>query len=116
MFQHCFFWFTLTESLLAEWSSVLLITAAGSAGGGHDVKAECGVGLKVRQRASRRRARFHSPVCAVCLSPSRPTYPLSTATRMPAGKIGINGFGRIGRLVLRAAIQKGATVGRSMTR
>merc|ERR1712050_252767 len=26
------------------------------------------------------------------------------------GKIGINGFGRIGRLVLRAAIQKGATV------
>jgi glyceraldehyde 3-phosphate dehydrogenase len=29
---------------------------------------------------------------------------------MPAGKIGINGFGRIGRLVLRAAIQKGATV------
>merc|ERR1711973_818192 len=27
-----------------------------------------------------------------------------------AGKIGINGFGRIGRLVLRAAIQKGATV------
>jgi len=29
---------------------------------------------------------------------------------MTAGKIGINGFGRIGRLVLRAAIQKGATV------
>merc|ERR1719481_1645876 len=29
---------------------------------------------------------------------------------MPATKIGINGFGRIGRLVLRAAIQKGATV------
>jgi len=27
-----------------------------------------------------------------------------------AGKIGINGFGRIGRLVLRAAIEKGATV------
>merc|ERR1712082_285957 len=26
------------------------------------------------------------------------------------GKIGINGFGRIGRLVLRAAIEKGATV------
>lgn len=25
-------------------------------------------------------------------------------------KIGINGFGRIGRLVLRAAIEKGATV------
>jgi len=29
---------------------------------------------------------------------------------MTAGKIGINGFGRIGRLVLRAAILKGATV------
>merc|ERR1712095_256138 len=28
----------------------------------------------------------------------------------PAGKIGINGFGRIGRLVLRAAVEKGATV------
>eukprot|EP00091_Calanus_sinicus_P020859 TRINITY_DN593_c0_g1_i1.p2 TRINITY_DN593_c0_g1~~TRINITY_DN593_c0_g1_i1.p2 ORF type:complete len:134 (-),score=46.67 TRINITY_DN593_c0_g1_i1:31-432(-) len=27
-----------------------------------------------------------------------------------AGKIGINGFGRIGRLVLRAAVDKGATV------
>merc|ERR1712020_652720 len=27
-----------------------------------------------------------------------------------AGKIGINGFGRIGRLVLRAAVEKGATV------
>jgi glyceraldehyde-3-phosphate dehydrogenase/erythrose-4-phosphate dehydrogenase len=25
-------------------------------------------------------------------------------------KIGINGFGRIGRLVLRAAVEKGATV------
>merc|ERR1712079_469525 len=31
-------------------------------------------------------------------------------TIMPAGKIGINGFGRIGRLVLRAAVEKGATV------
>merc|ERR1712106_788954 len=29
---------------------------------------------------------------------------------MVAGKIGINGFGRIGRLVLRAAVAKGATV------
>jgi glyceraldehyde 3-phosphate dehydrogenase len=29
---------------------------------------------------------------------------------MPATKIGINGFGRIGRLVLRAAIEKGAAV------
>merc|ERR1712126_243039 len=29
---------------------------------------------------------------------------------MVAGKIGINGFGRIGRLVLRAAVSKGATV------
>jgi len=29
---------------------------------------------------------------------------------MPAQKIGINGFGRIGRLVLRAAVEKGATV------
>merc|ERR1712024_66172 len=31
-------------------------------------------------------------------------------TIMPAGKIGINGFVRIGRLVLRAAVEKGATV------
>ena len=31
---------------------------------------------------------------------------------MTAGKIGINGFGRIGRLVLRAAVEKGATVRR----
>ena len=29
---------------------------------------------------------------------------------MPATKIGINGFGRIGRLVLRAAVEKGAAV------
>ena len=29
---------------------------------------------------------------------------------MPATKIGINGFGRIGRLVLRAAVEKGAVV------
>merc|ERR1712121_220303 len=29
---------------------------------------------------------------------------------MPASRIGINGFGRIGRLVLRAAVQKGAQV------
>merc|ERR1712180_114985 len=36
--------------------------------------------------------------------------PPSLGLRMPATKIGINGFGRIGRLVLRAAIQKGATV------
>merc|ERR1711872_729555 len=36
---------------------------------------------------------------------------LDTQThKMVAGKIGINGFGRIGRLVLRAAIEKGATV------
>jgi len=36
---------------------------------------------------------------------------LDTQThKMVAGKIGINGFGRIGRLVLRAAILKGATV------
>ena len=32
-------------------------------------------------------------------------------SRMPATKIGINGFGRIGRLVLRAAVEKGAVVG-----
>merc|ERR1712172_456392 len=31
-------------------------------------------------------------------------------TIMPATKIGINGFGRIGRLVLRAAVEKGAVV------
>merc|ERR1711893_133584 len=31
-------------------------------------------------------------------------------TAKMAGKIGINGFGRIGRLVLRAAVEKGATV------
>merc|ERR1711973_338580 len=36
---------------------------------------------------------------------------LDTQThKMVAGKIGINGFGRIGRLVLRAAVEKGATV------
>jgi glyceraldehyde 3-phosphate dehydrogenase len=29
-------------------------------------------------------------------------------------KIGINGFGRIGRLVLRAALEKGAEVSKSM--
>merc|ERR1712240_96790 len=38
-----------------------------------------------------------------------PTHHLDPVT-MPASRIGINGFGRIGRLVLRAAIQKGATV------
>ena len=31
-------------------------------------------------------------------------------SKMPATKIGINGFGRIGRLVLRAAVEKGAVV------
>merc|ERR1712055_1140473 len=35
---------------------------------------------------------------------------MGTPITMPATKIGINGFGRIGRLVLRAAIQKGAVV------
>merc|ERR1712114_132367 len=38
-----------------------------------------------------------------------PTDHLDPVT-MPASRIGINGFGRIGRLVLRAAVQKGATV------
>merc|ERR1712112_379377 len=38
-----------------------------------------------------------------------PTHHPHTVT-MPASRIGINGFGRIGRLVLRAAIQKGAVV------
>merc|ERR1711955_162831 len=38
-----------------------------------------------------------------------PTDHLDPVT-MPASRIGINGFGRIGRLVLRAAIEKGATV------
>merc|ERR1712243_9007 len=38
-----------------------------------------------------------------------PTDHLDSVT-MPASRIGINGFGRIGRLVLRAAVQKGATV------
>merc|ERR1711872_69067 len=38
-----------------------------------------------------------------------PTHQLDPVT-MPASKIGINGFGRIGRLVLRAAVQKGAVV------
>jgi len=33
-----------------------------------------------------------------------------TQVKMAAGKIGINGFGRIGRLVLRAAVEKGAQV------
>merc|ERR1712055_625057 len=35
---------------------------------------------------------------------------MGTPITMPATKIGINGFGRIGRLVLRAAIDKGAVV------
>jgi len=39
-----------------------------------------------------------------------PKHSLSAKIIMPASKIGINGFGRIGRLVLRAAIQKGAVV------
>merc|ERR1712018_92760 len=34
----------------------------------------------------------------------------STQNIIMTGKIGINGFGRIGRLVLRAAVEKGATV------
>jgi len=38
-----------------------------------------------------------------------PTHHLYPVT-MPASRIGINGFGRIGRLVLRAAVQKGAVV------
>merc|ERR1712112_21604 len=38
-----------------------------------------------------------------------PTHHLNPVT-MPASRIGINGFGRIGRLVLRAAVQKGAVV------
>merc|ERR1712114_149585 len=38
-----------------------------------------------------------------------PTHLLDPVT-MPASRIGINGFGRIGRLVLRAAVQKGAVV------
>merc|ERR1712240_44625 len=38
-----------------------------------------------------------------------PTHHLDPVT-MPASRIGINGFGRIGRLVLRAAVQKGAMV------
>merc|ERR1712055_707796 len=38
-----------------------------------------------------------------------PRHQLDPVT-MPASRIGINGFGRIGRLVLRAAIQKGAVV------
>merc|ERR1712241_1238017 len=37
-------------------------------------------------------------------------YTSKDRLRVMAGKIGINGFGRIGRLVLRAAIDKGATV------
>merc|ERR1712059_142074 len=41
----------------------------------------------------------------------RPPHSLnSTPIKMPATKIGINGFGRIGRLVLRAAVDKGAEV------
>merc|ERR1711890_5620 len=38
-----------------------------------------------------------------------PTHPPDPVT-MPTSRIGINGFGRIGRLVLRAAVQKGAVV------
>merc|ERR1711970_586451 len=38
-----------------------------------------------------------------------PTHHLDPVT-MPASRIGINGFGRIGRLVLRSAVEKGAQV------
>merc|ERR1719481_2183642 len=45
---------------------------------------------------------------------SKPTKvgapPSLSVLSMPATKIGINGFGRIGRLVLRAAVEKGAQV------
>merc|ERR1719481_738383 len=45
---------------------------------------------------------------------SKPTKvgapPSLSVVTMPASRIGINGFGRIGRLVLRAAVQKGAVV------
>ena len=37
-------------------------------------------------------------------------YKQQAAARSQARKIGINGFGRIGRLVLRAAVEKGAEV------
>merc|ERR1712072_99167 len=40
------------------------------------------------------------------VDPTHPPHPVT----MPASRIGINGFGRIGRLVLRAAVEKGATV------
>merc|ERR1712098_972333 len=40
------------------------------------------------------------------VDPTHPPHPVT----MPASRIGINGFGRIGRLVLRAAVQKGAVV------
>merc|ERR1712112_783460 len=48
----------------------------------------------------------HSRRCSLSVS----VRTSDQSVRMPATKIGINGFGRIGRLVLRAAIQKGATV------
>merc|ERR1712112_374114 len=48
----------------------------------------------------------HSRRCSLTVS----VRTSDQSVRMPATKIGINGFGRIGRLVLRAAIQKGATV------
>merc|ERR1712029_300159 len=40
------------------------------------------------------------------VDPTHPPHPVT----MPASRIGINGFGRIGRLVLRAAVEKGAVV------
>merc|ERR1712112_225809 len=48
----------------------------------------------------------HSRRCSLTVS----VRTSDQSVRMPATKIGINGFGRIGRLVLRAAVQKGATV------
>ena len=38
------------------------------------------------------------------------TFLIVSETRLNMAAIGINGFGRIGRLVLRAALQKGANV------
>ena len=51
------------------------------------------------------------PCCRLVVFSQTVGSPVAFAEfKMPATKIGINGFGRIGRLVLRAAVEKGAVV------
>ena len=49
-------------------------------------------------------AQLQKPGLSTCMGAA------TAAAKSQAKKIGINGFGRIGRLVLRAAVEKGAEV------